>query len=144
MKKLITLLLIAAMFLPAASMAGELANAQAYFFKTAPQNVRSVLFEITGRTVKMEYTNNNHLQLYLEVEDDKAWDGITFPSDLPGCIATMPYNHVFEDLPLQLGDTITFVGDINYFYSSVMVLDFTIKSINGVDITEWIYGGDDE
>ena len=139
MKKLLTLILALALILPAAALAGGLADAQKYIFNTAPANVMEREFTITGTLMELSYTRNSHLMMILMVDDEKAWDGVTTSFDAPGCIAAFPYHHEFENFPINIGDEVTITGSINSMYSTVMVPYFTIRTLNETDIETWMY-----
>ena len=136
MKKLIAMLLVLIMSLPACATAGSLYMAQKYVFSIAPANFTPVEFDIIGTIVDISYTSNKHMQLLVTVVDDDAWIGITSDYGLPCCIATMPFSCEF-DPPFSVGDQIAFTGCLNEFYSTVMVPDFTVREINEEDIEDW-------
>ena len=138
MKKFVTFLVILTMLLPATASCSGLADAQKYFYNTAPQNLQNYSFTISGTIVDTFYTKNFHKVLLLTVEDDEARTGITYDYDLPCCKATFPYHREFE-MPIGIGEQIEITGTLNCFYSTVMVPDFTIQKVNGVDVSDWLY-----
>lgn len=139
MRKFVTLLLTIVLLIPAAASASAgLAEAQQYIYETAPQYISDRLFVINGTIVDTFYTSNSHKVLLITVEDNNARKGIEYDYDLPCCKAIFPYHYEF-DMPISIGEEITIIGSINSFYSTVMNPSFTIKTINGDDVSDWMY-----
>jgi len=126
MKRLISIVLILVLLLPAAAISETLRSVQDYILYHAPNDINHSV-TLTGEIKEIYHIRNYHWGLVVSVDEEKA---ITpMDRDYPYFVAE--FSLIDEEIPYAVGDIITVYGDINPLYSSVIIPQINSKTING-------------
>ena len=136
MKKLFLVFLAAALLISATASADSFSSVsqlQQFLMKYSPNQISSAgshSVDIEGTIAEIRWCGaNNHYEMTLQVEDDRAL--VPIGSDVP--LIVVHFRLHVDPMPFQVGDVVTVYGTLNELYSSVMVPSILAKFINGSD-----------
>lgn len=131
MKKILSIILLVLIIFPSVSYGDTLRDVQQYIFNTAPVSIRDYKYTLTGEIKDIYHVKNYHWEMIVAVDEERAIK--RFESEYPYFIAEFS---VYEDeeMPFQIGDTVTVCGDINSIYSSFATPMINSYTINDIDV----------
>lgn len=130
MKKLIILLMILIMLVPASVSAGGLRRLQNYIGNHTPYSAGSMTIVMAGEIMDVyRVGTGNHWEMKIRFDDDDALTPTG--AEYPYFIAHFRLH--LEECPFHVGDSVMVEGDVNPLYSSVMVPLIDVKYINDSD-----------
>ena len=133
MKKLITIILVLALFLPAAAGADydSLGQVQKMIMRYTDL-IGSPAVHLTG-TVSEIWQESDDLYHLKVVSDDKKAATSTIKGKESYFICILWVGYGLDHVPCAVGDVVTIDGTVNSFYSSVAIPWIYVKTINGLD-----------
>ncbi len=134
MKRILTLILTIFFIFTAsttvAAGASPFRKLQNYIMYNAPNNIDEFSATINGTIIEITHLGpNNHWEFLLAVEEE---DAIT-PLNYDTGILRVHFRLHKEQPPFSVGDSVTVSGLLNSLYSSVMIPQILLTSINGSD-----------
>lgn len=136
MKRFFLLLLAFSLLISSAASAASFSSVgqlQQFLLKYSPDQISSTgphIVDIDGTISEIRWCGaNNHYEMILRVEDDRAMAPIG--SDVP--LIVVHFRLHVDPMPFQVGEEVTVYGTLNDMYSSVMLPSVDAKFINGSD-----------
>ena len=132
MKRLLCLVLVV-LFFPVCALAEfeTLRDVQMFFLKYI-QSVPEVSVHLSGEVIEMTHPKDDLYMLKIAVDEERAISSVEYQRAY--FVGVLWFGYGITELPFDVGDIVEIYGSLNPLYSSQIVPEIYIRTINGQSV----------